>query len=397
MIVELIRELRQRKVPVGTQELVALAQAMSHGLHQNSLDEFYYMARSILIHNESHLDDFDQVFSHLYKGIAYTSKLLLDELEEWLKDPRNRPELTDEEKAALKELDMEELRKMFEERLKEQKERHDGGGYWIGTGGRSPFGTNGYHPSGISLRNGPRAPGGGGRSVISMADARRFRSYRSDLILDVRQVEVALRKLRSFDRDGRQVELDIEKTVDATARAFGELEVVLRKPRKPNTRVILMMDVGGSMDPFATLVSQLFSATKRATHWKELRTYYFHNSVYGRLYQTDELREPVMVRDLLRECDSRYQLIFVGDASMAPYELMGPSWTMDEKAEQITSIQWLLKLREHFPRSIWLNPDQSPWGTTTVEAIASVFPMFPLTIDGLETGLQQLKSGKSSR
>lgn len=229
--------------------------------------------------------------------------------------------------------------------------------------------------------------------MIRSTDARRYRTYRHDLTLDVRQIEVALRKLRSFDRDGPARELDLDRSIDETARNFGELEIVLRKPRRPNTRVILMMDVGGSMDPYAALVSQLFSAAKRATHWKELRTYYFHNCVYGQVYKTEGLREPVKVRDIFRECNDRYKLIFVGDASMAPYELLG--WDdPDNNDAAIAGIQWLGLLRKHFPDSVWLNPDGEPsWrgGGSTVEYIARIFPMFSLTVTGLESALHALK------
>jgi uncharacterized protein with von Willebrand factor type A (vWA) domain len=391
MITSLILELRERGVSVGMQEVLALAGAMSKGLHENSLEKFYYIARCLLIHDESKLDEFDQVFSHLYKDVPYLTKKMVDDLFDWLQDPHKRPDLTEDEKAALKTLDIEELKKLYEERLREQTERHDGGNYWIGTGGRSPFGTNGYYPTGMSLRTGQQNSPGGGRSILRTADARRYRGYRDDLTLDVRQVEVALRKLRSFDRNGYLTELDLEKTIDVTARNFGDLEIVLRKPRRPNTRVILMMDVGGSMDPFSTLVSQLFSAAKRATHWKELRTYYFHNCIYGRIFRTEGLRDSMPLRDLLRECDSRYKLVFVGDASMAPYELLGDSWALREE-DRISALEWFMTLRKHFSHSIWLNPMGPLSGEgTTIETIARIFPMFPLTLAGLTEGLQSLK------
>ncbi len=398
MIVPLIIELRKRHVPVGMQEAIALAEAVSKGLHNSSLHQFYYIARSLLIHDESNLDDFDQVFSFLVRDIPYSKKHIEDLLlsaeqinrfQEWLKDPRQRPELTPEEFEALKSLSPEELKRMLEERLQEQKERHDGGSHWIGTGGTSPFGTGGVHPTGISLRSIP-ASGAGGKSLLNSIDARRYRSYRSDLVLDVRQIEVALRKLRKFDREGSLTELNLERTVDSTAKNFGDLDLVFQKPRKSNTRVILMMDVGGSMDPFAALVSQLFSAARRATHWKELRTYYFHNSIYGQVYKTDGLREPFSLRDLVKECHERYYLIIVGDASMAPYELLGGSDSLDEN-DRTSSLAWLYSLRNHFDHSVWLNPDLNTWRGSTVEAIAQVFPMFPLTLQGLEEALQQLK------
>jgi uncharacterized protein with von Willebrand factor type A (vWA) domain len=385
----MVRELRARGVGVGMQEVVALAGALAQGLHDNSLDQFYLVARALLIHDESDLDEFDQVFSHVFKGVAYSSVAIAQELRDWLADPKARRELSDEERASLEEIAPDELLRMLEERLREQKERHDGGSYWVGTGGTSPFGTGGYHPSGISLRNGAPGSTGGGRSMIRSADARRYRGYRHDVVLDVRQIEVALRKLRSFDRDGTRLELDVDATVDATARNWGELEPVFRKPRRPNTRVILLMDVGGSMDPFAALASQLFSAAKRATHWRELRTYYFHNCVYSRVYRTEGLREPVAVRDLMRECDGRHKLIVVGDAAMAPYELMTGDFT--DRERNVTGYDWLGRLRAHFPDSIWLNPDPPEyWRGGTAQAIGRVFPMFRLSIAGLEEGLAEL-------
>lgn len=397
MILPLVLTLRGRGVPVGMQEVVALAEALAQGLHEDSFDQFYRVARAVLIHDESYLDDFDQAFLHVYRGVPMTAKSILDEFRDWLENPIRRPEFSDEEKAAIKELDVDELRRMFEERLREQTERHDGGSYWIGTGGRSPFGTGGYHPSGISLRGQTPGPPGGGRSMLRSADARRYRPYRNDLTLDVRQIEVALRKLKNLDRDGRADELDLERSIDETARNFGELELVFRKPRRHNTRVILMMDVGGSMDPFAVLVSQLFSAAKRATHWKELRTYYFHNCVYGKVFRTDGFEDPVGIPELLRECDDRYKLIMVGDASMASYELMGWDDPGDDTAKR-SGLQWLAALRHHYRQSIWLNPDGTPsWygGQSTVDVIASVFPMFPLTISGLEEGLKALKFSRN--
>jgi uncharacterized protein with von Willebrand factor type A (vWA) domain len=209
----------------------------------------------------------------------------------------------------------------------------------------------------------------------------------------VRQLEVALRKLRSFDRESSRPELDLEKTIDATARNFGELEIVFGKPRRPNTRVILMMDVGGSMDPYANLVSQLFSAAKKATHWKELRTFYFHNCVYSRVYGTTGLREALPVKELLRQCDSRYKLVMVGDAAMAPYELLADGSSYFE-GENRTGVDWLVTLRKHFPHCVWFNPELGgSWrGGESVQVISRIFPMYPLTISGLEEGLGKIAS-----
>jgi uncharacterized protein with von Willebrand factor type A (vWA) domain len=235
--------------------------------------------------------------------------------------------------------------------------------------------------------------GSGQQSALSTADARLYRPYRSDRVLDVRQIEVALRKLRALAREGRASELDVEATIDRTGRNAGELEIAMRAPRRANTRVILMMDVGGSMDPHVELMSRLFSAAKRATHFRELRTYYFHNCVYGSVYRTEGLERPLPVGELVRECGKHYKLVMVGDAAMASYELLGGSDSEDDG--RASGIVWLLSLRNHFERSVWLNPDaESGWNHFTVNAIRNVFPMFPLTLDGLGEAVRELGGGR---
>jgi uncharacterized protein with von Willebrand factor type A (vWA) domain len=237
------------------------------------------------------------------------------------------------------------------------------------------------------------AGGSGQQNALSTADARLYRSYRSDRVLDVRQIELALRKLRALAREGRASELDVEGTIDRTGRNAGELEIMMRAPRRANTRVILLMDVGGSMDPHVELMSRLFSAAKRATHFRELRTYYFHNCIYGSVYHTEGLERPLSVGELMRECGKHYKLVLVGDAAMASYELLGASDSDEEKPTG--GLEWLTKLRNHFERSAWLNPDpESGWNHFTVNAIRQVFPMFPLTLDGLGEAVRELGAGR---
>ncbi len=388
MFLPLIYALRERGVKVGTQEAVSLADAMSRGLHESSLDGFYYVARSLLIHRVEDYDDFDLAFGKVFRGIEVEAKQLKDELLEWLKDAKEREhELSEEELAMLERFDKDELERMFNELLDEQTERHDGGNKWIGTGGTSPFGHSGAARQGIRV-GGP----GGNKSAIKSADARLYKPYRSDLSLDVRQMQVALRKLRAFTRDGVQEELAIEETIDATASNGGELEIVTRPPRRSNTRVVLMMDVGGSMDPWALLMSRLFSAAHKSTHFRELRTYYFHNCVYGQVYKTERFDDPVRVQDVLSDCGPHFKLIMVGDALMAPYELLSPGGSITYGDEtRMEGIMWLMTLQKHFHRSVWLNPEPTRfWNGNTIEHIRQVFPMFPLTLEGLGEGVDEL-------
>jgi uncharacterized protein with von Willebrand factor type A (vWA) domain len=386
MFVPFLYELRARKVPVGTQEAVALAGALSKGLHDSSLEGFYHVARALLVHDEKHLDAFDQAFARTFEGVDAAALQLHEQLLEWVRQAAERgPLLTPEERALLEQFDRAELERLFEERLREQKERHDGGNRWIGTAGTSPFGN-----SGRAARPGIRVGGGGGlRSAVAVAGQRNFREYRDDLVLDVRQLGVALRKLRAFTREGQPDELDLDATIDKTAKNLGDLEVVTRPPRKSNTRVILMMDVGGSMDPYAHLVSRLFTAAKKATHFRELRTYYFHNCIYGRVYKNARFSEPVKLSDLFAETDRRYKLIIVGDALMAPWELMSVSgWQEDEGVE---GVMWMMRLREHYPNAAWLNPEQpSAWWQSTIDVLRRIFPMYPLTLEGLGDAVHQL-------
>jgi uncharacterized protein with von Willebrand factor type A (vWA) domain len=386
MFIPFLYELRARKVPVGTQEAVALAQALAKGLHESSLDGFYLIARALLIHDEKHLDAFDDAFGKFFEGIEPKSMELQQQLLDWLRDAKERlPDLTPEERALLEQLDRAELEKLFEERLKEQKERHDRGNRWVGTAGASPFGNNGR----VS-RPGIRVGGSAGRrSAVTVAGQRNYREYRDDLVLDVRQLGLALRKLRAFSREGQPDELDLDGTIDKTAKNLGELEVVTRAPRKSNTRVILLMDVGGSMDPYAHLVSRLFTAAKKATHFRELRTYYFHNCVYGRVYKDARMSQPLKISQLFAETDRKHKLIFVGDALMAPWELMTVSgWQEDEGVEGVT---WMMRLREHFQASAWLNPEApGGWWQPTIDVLRRVFPMYPLTLEGLGEAVQSL-------
>lgn len=391
----LIYRLRRMGVPVGTQEALALGDALAADLHGESLDGFYFVARSLLIHSEGHLDAFDRAFLAEFKGVTDDAVLLelTEELRQWLDEAREELDALGIDESELLDLldldtlDIDELRELFEQRKREQTERHDGGDTWIGTQGTSPFGEAGFAGAGISTGS-----SGGGRRAFHTADARQYQGYRSDVTLDIRQMEVALRRLRAFVREGAEQELDIDATIDATARNAGEIEVITRPPSRPNTHVLLMIDVGGSMFPYSALMSQLFSATKKATHFKDLQVFHFHNLPYGKVYETDRFTDPVWIRDLLRRYGSHYKLIMVGDAYMAPYELGQRGQLSPTDRTGISGFEWLHMLKQHYPDSVWLNPEPSSrWPGSTIEAIAGVMDMFPLTVDGLTEAMNQLR------
>jgi uncharacterized protein with von Willebrand factor type A (vWA) domain len=390
VLVEFLYELRRAGVPVTTHEWMALMQAMEHGLHDSSLDGFYRLARLVCVKELAHYDAFDQAFLSFFKDVRFDALALTDELLGWLKDPKRMAELSDEERALLQALDLDALRALFEQRLKEQKERHDGGNRWIGTGGTSPFGHGGTHPSGIRVGG-----AGGGRSAMQVAELRRFRDYRRDLVLDVRQIDLALRGLRRLGRDGAHVELDLDDTIDATARNAGDLELVFHPPKRNRMKLILLMDVGGSMDPHARLVERLFTAASRTGRFARFRHYYFHNCVYDQVFEDAAFHRPLRMADLLAESDRDERLVVVGDALMHPAELLQAGGSLyyyeNHPSPGIASLR---RLAEHFRRAVWLNPEPERfWPRSTIELIAAVLPMWTLTLDGLAASVRYLTRG----
>lgn len=388
MFLDFFYELRRRKVPVSTIEWLTLMRALELGLHDSSLDGFYDVARALLVKNVAHYDGFDGAFLAVFQGVTAESLAITKEIEQWLEEAKRR-EISAEERALADSLSPEELRKLFEQRLKEQKERHDFGNRWIGTGGTSPFGHGGAHPSGMAVG------GGGSRSAMQRAGERAYRSYRSDIQLDVRRIDVALRLLRDLGRDGAAEELDLEGTVGATAKNAGDLELVMHAPRRNRTKVVLLMDVGGSMDPHAELVSRLFTAASRSGRFARLRSYYFHNCVYAAVYEDAHFRKPVPVADLLAKTDREEKLVLVGDAAMHPAELLqaGGSYWYDQSTRK-TGLEWMKLVAEHFRHRAWLNPDpETYWSQTTVKILRGSYPMFPLTLDGLQGAVRHLVRG----
>ena len=385
MFTEFFYTLKERKVPVSITEWMTLMEALSKGYISN-LDEFYYLARAILVKSEAYYDHYDVAFQEYFKGIEAPAEIT-EQILEWLKDPINRMTLTEEERALFDSMDFDDLLKEFEKRLKEQTEQHDGGSYWIGRGGTSPFGHSGYHPAGIRI-------GGesGGRRAIQIAQERRFRNYRNDLTLDVRQIKMALRGLRQLSRIGPEDELDLEGTIEATSRNAGEIEMVWIRSRKNAVKMLLLMDVGGSMNPFAILCSQLFSAAHSSTHFKDFQYLYFHNCIYDNLYRDIEMQEAVSTDHLLRTLEPDYKVVLVGDARMASQELMERDGAIYYyERNEVPGIIRLKQIAGHFTHCAWLNPEELYyWNHPTVLMIGKLFPMFQLTIEGLGQAVKKL-------
>ena len=390
MFIDFFLLLKAHGVPVTVTEFMMLMKALDKGLARSSLDTFYHLARSVLVKSEAHYDQYDQVFAHFFKG-AELSPRLKEEVMKWLENPVDFPEfeLTPELMARLEEMDLEELRRELEQRLAEQTERHDGGNRWVGTGGTSPFGHSGYHPGGIRVGGGEHGMG----TAIQVAAARRFRNYRKDVQLDVRQLKVALSKLRALRREGAPDELDLDETIDKTCRNAGELELIWVPPRKNQLKVLLLMDAGGSMAPHAHLASRLFSAAAEMRNFKEFEYFYFHNCIYGDLYKDIYQAKKESTGKLFSSHDGDWRVLLLGDARMAMSELTAPYGAINYyEANETPGIEWLRRFHDHFRKIVWLNPIPPRfWNHPTTRMIGRFFPMFPLSIEGLEDAVNHLR------
>lgn len=394
MFLEFFDLLRLRGVNVTINEWMMLMDALNRDLAKSSLTGFYHLCRSVLIKTESEYDKFDQVFAEYFQGVAAIEDLP-EEFQKWLTEDVHVRDIYDKSMVdgVLKELD--ELLNMFEERKKEQEERHDEGSYWIGTGGRSVFGVMGYHARGIRT-------GGQGRhkSAVQVAGERNFSDFRDDTVLDIRSFQMAFRKLRQYSSriDEEKTELDIDETVDKTCDNAGRLELVFEKPRKNTVKILLLIDSDGSMLVYSRLCNKLFQALRKSNHFKDLQTYYFHNCIYDDLYTTPKCKqwESVKTEQILRKLSSDYKVIFVGDATMSPLELLRKGGnSIIGLYNREPGIEWLMKFDRKFKKKIWLNPiAEHSWSTVygreTIKAIRDIFPMFPLTLSGLERGIKKL-------
>ena len=372
--------LRAAGLRIGLGEWLVLVRALESDRVAPSLKSFYTVARALVCRDEGDFDRFDHAFVAYFQGGELPESVHKD-LSEWLSRPFERPALSDEELAQLQHLSLEELRKLFEERMAEQTERHDGGNRWIGTGGRSPFGQGGAHPSGMRVGEGASGRG----TAIAAARARRFRNYRPDRVLDTRALAVAIRRLRRLERRSRRLELDVEATVRKTADNAGDLEIVERPERRNQARVVLMMDTGGSMEPHVRVVESFFSALVRSGGLREVKSWYFHNCVYQVVFSDMAQFKSKPIEDLCRGVPPNTHLFMVGDAWMGPYELFAPHGSLEmATTDPVPGIDRLAQLAAAYPKRVWLNPiPDNWWNADTIGAVGQVFPMFPMTLDGI--------------
>jgi uncharacterized protein with von Willebrand factor type A (vWA) domain len=392
MFVDFLYHLRDCGLKVTSTEWLALVQALRGGHARANLNTFYHLARCLLVKRESDYDAYDRAFASFFAGIEAAPDVSA-ELLEWLENPI-LPDISDEDRAKMRAFDLDELASRFRELLEQQKERHDGGNRWIGTGGTSPFGHGGEHPTGV------RVGGvGGGRSAVQVAGSRRYRNLRSDRILDTRQIGIALRRLKRLDKDEGPEELKLDDTIEQSARNGGEIELVFGPPRRNRIKLLLLMDVGGSMDPYTHLCERLFSAAHAANHFKKFEYRFFHNCVYRRLYTDIQAWKGEPTDDVLKKLDHTWSAVFVGDAWMAPTELTQSGGAIDfDHRNAIAGLEWLQRIRQRVPNSIWLNPEpRVRWKEPTIRMIRRVFPMYELTIDGLTEAVDVLRGTRPNR
>ena len=389
MFISLFNTLKATGVPVSLRELLDLIGAVDKGLAFANMDEFYYLSRAILVKDEKHYDKFDRAFDIYYKGIESLDDILEMLIpDEWLKAEFEK-HLTEEELKEIKSLGgLEKLLAEFKKKLEEQDERHEGGSKYIGTGGTSPFGNSGENPEGI------RVGGEGGKGKAAKVwEARDFKNLDDDVELGTRNMKVALRRLRKLIRDSADEEFDLDNTISSTAKKAGLLDVKFRPEKRNAVKVIVLFDVGGSMDPHIKICEELFSAAK--TEFKNLEYFYFHNFIYETVWKDNRRRqnERIYTEDIIHKYSADYKIIFVGDATMAPYEITNPGGSIEHWNEEAGAL-WMKRMVGIYDKLVWLNPvPEEHWEySASVELTRSLVEdnMFPLTIRGLEESMSYL-------
>ncbi|VAV91792.1 FIG00636438: hypothetical protein [hydrothermal vent metagenome] len=388
MFFNFMDELRAAGIPASLKEHLVLLEALDKDVIRRSPEEFYYLSRATVVKDEGLLDRFDQVFSKVFKGIETSYGVQEEEIPlDWLKAVAEKY-LSDEEMEKIKALgSWEEIMETLKERLAEQEKRHEGGSKWIGTGGTSPYGNSGYNPEGIRIGG-----EGGQKKAIKVWDKREFQNLDHTKQLGTRNIKVALRRLRKFAREGAAEELDIERTIDGTAKQ-GWLDIHMRPERHNAVKLLLFLDVGGSMDPFIKLCEELFSAA--TSEFKNLEFFYFHNCPYEGVWKDNRRRfsERTNTWDILHKYGHDYKLIFVGDASMSPYEITHPGGSVEHFNEE-AGVTWLQRMTNTYPAAAWLNPvPEKQWGySQSVKIIRELMNdrMYGLTLEGLGDAMKEL-------
>jgi uncharacterized protein with von Willebrand factor type A (vWA) domain len=402
MLIDFFYTLRAAKLPVSVKEFLTLLEALKLGVvgpktaqsddasaepSGYKIDDFYFLSRATLVKDEKHYDKFDRAFAAYFKGIELVTDFTQDIPLDWLRQTLEK-HLSPEEKSAIEKMGWDELMETLKKRLEEQKERHEGGSKWIGTGGTSPFGHGGYNPQGIRI-GGP----GKNKSAVKVWEQRAYKDYDDTQELGTRNIKVALRRLRKFAREGHVEELDLPDTIRATAANAGYLDIKMVPERHNNVKVLLLMDVGGTMDEHIARVEEMFSAAK--SEFKHLEFYYFHNCVYDFMWKNNRRRyaEKFATWDIIRKYNKDYKLIFIGDATMSPYEILQPGGSVEYNNEE-AGVEWLGRLTSAFPRFAWINPEpQGVWqyrqSISIVQQLMSQ-RMFPLTLKGLEDTMRLL-------
>ena len=388
MLIDFFLHLKAAKLPVSTKEFLALLEALKAHVIEHNMDDFYFLSRACLVKDESNYDKFDRAFGAYFKGVTALPGLEADIPEDWLKLMMQK-HLTPEDKAKLEKLGWDKLMEEFKKRLAEQKGRHQGGSKWIGSGGSSPFGNGGYHPEGYRI-GGESA---GNRTAIKVWENREYRNLDDNVELGTRNIKVALRRLRRFAREGAQEELDLDGTIRDTAQNAGWLDIRMRPERHNKVKVLLFLDIGGSMDDHIKLCEEMFSAAK--SEFKHLEYFYFHNCIYDYVWRDNRRRhaERFPLQDVMHKYGDDYKLILVGDATMSPYEILQPGGSVEYNNEEAGAV-WLGRLLDHYPKSVWLNPEpERLWEYRhSIQILRDIMGtrMFPLSIEGLERAMRQL-------
>ena len=390
MLIQFFFMLREGGIKVSITELLTLLEALKQGLAAQSVEDFYFLSRACLVKDESQFDRFDRVFGAHFHGIEQAFKSLGEEIpEDWL---RRQAELllSEEERKRIESLGgFEELMKALQERLREQQERHEGGNKWIGTAGTSPFGAYGYNPEGVRIGQ----QGSGSRRAVKVWDKREYRNLDDSLELGTRNIKLALRKLRKFAREGAADQLDLDETIDRTARNAGLLDIHMVPERHNAVKVLLCLDIGGSMDDHVRVCEEMFSAAR--SEFKHLEYFYFHNFIYESLWKDNRRRhaEKIPTIDILHKYGADYKLVFVGDATMSPYEIVYAGGSVEHWNDEPGAV-WIKRLLDVYSKAVWLNPEpENRWDyTPSVKLTRELMDerMFPLTISGLDAAIRRL-------